>query len=495
MSKPRSVPCRTSHTPLAACIAAIFSLSAPMAIAANTWTATSCDDDGPGTLRAIVGATTTVSGDTVDLTELPTTYGCSVISLQTGAIKIAQTGLILQGPGADNLTIRGKYTKNDKQYSDHDRIFNHTGVGGIGIYGVTITEGYLKDSSGTAKGGCIYSQGNVILKHDNVYFCGAYTDTGTATGGAIYTAGALTLKYSTLETSIANGGASGKAIGGGATAAGEFLADFSTISGNFAIGADANQTGFGGGLYLKNSATIVSSAISGNTSGNNAGGVQIANTKLENLITTVTNSTISGNSASNVIGGLYSNAATVRVRNSTIAFNTAGAGTLPGAYGTAFYFAPGVSLSAPYASVFLDMQSTLISNNTYGSTELDLSSGYTSYPDQLIVFDAPSSNNLIRAVDSTTQGVLPHDTIQFACPLIGPLRDNGGPTLTHALLSTSAAIDAGNNVAGLSEDQRGLPIDTPPYLYTRQSGTSADIGAYEVQKNDIVFNSSLEGCQ
>jgi hypothetical protein len=57
----------------------------------------------------------------------------------------------------------------------------------------------------------------------------------------------------------------------------------------------------------------------------------------------------------------------------------------------------------------------------------------------------------------------------------GPLADNGGPTMTHALLPGSPAIDAGSNPAGLAFDQRG-------FNYARVSGTAADVGAFEVQR-------------
>jgi hypothetical protein len=40
--------------------------------------------------------------------------------------------------------------------------------------------------------------------------------------------------------------------------------------------------------------------------------------------------------------------------------------------------------------------------------------------------------------------------------MIGPLADNGGPTLTHALLAGSPAIDAGDDLACLATDQRGI---------------------------------------
>ena len=44
----------------------------------------------------------------------------------------------------------------------------------------------------------------------------------------------------------------------------------------------------------------------------------------------------------------------------------------------------------------------------------------------------------------------------FVDPLLGPLADNGGPTLTHALLPGSPAINAGDPtaVAGVG----GVPV-------------------------------------
>jgi hypothetical protein len=55
---------------------------------------------------------------------------------------------------------------------------------------------------------------------------------------------------------------------------------------------------------------------------------------------------------------------------------------------------------------------------------------------------------------------------------LAPLRDNGGPTKTHELLSGSPAIDAASNDAGCPPtDQRGL---------ARPTGAACDIGAYEV---------------
>jgi hypothetical protein len=58
----------------------------------------------------------------------------------------------------------------------------------------------------------------------------------------------------------------------------------------------------------------------------------------------------------------------------------------------------------------------------------------------------------------------------FADPKLGPLADNGGPTLTMALLPGSPAIDAGNTSLAPETDQRG---------FLRPAGLAADIGAFE----------------
>ena len=55
-------------------------------------------------------------------------------------------------------------------------------------------------------------------------------------------------------------------------------------------------------------------------------------------------------------------------------------------------------------------------------------------------------------------------------PLLGPLQNNGGSTQTHALLSGSPAIDAGDNKVCPAADQRGV---------ARPQGATCDIGAYE----------------
>jgi hypothetical protein len=66
-------------------------------------------------------------------------------------------------------------------------------------------------------------------------------------------------------------------------------------------------------------------------------------------------------------------------------------------------------------------------------------------------------------------------------PDLGTLRDNGGPTMTHALLAGSPAIDKGK-AFGETTDQRGRPRPSNfPTIANASGGDGSDIGAFEKQ--------------
>lgn len=82
--------------------------------------------------------------------------------------------------------------------------------------------------------------------------------------------------------------------------------------------------------------------------------------------------------------------------------------------------------------------------------------------------------------------------------VVGPLDDNGGPTMTHALLEVAGnpAIDAGNQAAcdDLDNDQRGegFPRTVDGDL---DDTATCDVGAVELQvldPNDLIFRSGFE---
>ena len=172
------------------------------------------------------------------------------------------------------------------------------------------------------------------------------------------------------------------------------------------------------------------------------------------------NSTISGNSAASHGGGVnlepatglgYSNSATFR--HTTIADNTAPSGAGSGLY------VRGTGVGAGYAATIFDGNGcTTLAGGTLTSNDFNLESGNTC--------------NLTQANDLT-------DTD----PQLGPLSDNGGPTLTHALVAFSPARDAAGTAIDPcpaayifgSQDQRGEP---------RPAGSFCDAGAFEFQDGD-----------
>src|SRR5439155_4124606 len=94
-----------------------------------------------------------------------------------------------------------------------------------------------------------------------------------------------------------------------------------------------------------------------------------------------------------------------------------------------------------------------------------------------LTLSSASANNLIGTGGS---GGLVNGTngnqVGVIDPLLGPLANNGGPTLTHALLSGSPAIDAGDAASFPTTDQRGT---TRPIDGNSDGVANPDIGAFE----------------
>jgi len=85
---------------------------------------------------------------------------------------------------------------------------------------------------------------------------------------------------------------------------------------------------------------------------------------------------------------------------------------------------------------------------------------------------------------SIIQGGYPGESIFLDDPLLGPLQNNGGLTLTHALLPGSPAIDTGSPTVCPLFDQRGYnrPLDG-----NGDGIPICDIGPYEYFSSNPIF--------
>ena len=477
--------CLTRHKPLAACLAPLFSLVSATVIAApvDVWNVNSCDEGSSGDLGSQTGtlrfaAANAASGATIDMTAV----ACSTISLTTGAIKLNQHDITIEGPSAVPLVIEGKL-------NTATGLFYHAGTGVLTVRNLEVSYSTNNDTASIG-GGCIYSYGSIVLDHVRATHCKT-----KVRGGAVFALHDLTMNFSTIAFNEVRSASSAR--GGGAYARNHLVAQYSTIDHNIAYSSYCSGFscfgGAGGGLFAKG-LLLRNSTVSNNHSHGDGGGFAVVEGATGGDYLRMYSSTVSGNSADQRVGGGYASAPIVALYNSTIAFNSAATGNR--------VFAAGLALSTYFTPMSATLQSSLFSNNAvaqvtpvdnYGISEYDLGAAFggTIAQPNLITFNAGPANNLVR---STFVTGLPSDTLHDSCPFLGPLRDNGGLTATHALLDGSSAIDKGNNVLDVLQDQRGLASDPgPPFTYARESG-NADIGAYEVQKDDRIFATSGEAC-
>jgi hypothetical protein len=238
--------------------------------------------------------------------------------------------------------------------------------------------------------------------------------------------------FSLSRMTVANGRTSGGISGGGLSNEGNSRIFECTFSNNVAVGSPA----FGGAIYhyagqlridgcafLNNQASL-GGAVSGKFTFNQP--------LPEPASVFITNSTFVGNSAPSRGAALMSFSSAFVVANCTFAQN--GSWAVLG----------GTSGPVRLVNTILAFNGT---NNCSGVTD----AGHNISTDASGNFSHPSS-------------------LQNTDPLLGPLTDNGGPTLCMEPLLGSPAIDTGDRVACPAVDQRGL---ARPYAY------GCDIGAVE----------------
>ena len=347
--------------------------------------------------------------------------------------------------GSSALTIAGSTISGNSTEG-----FRAEGGGIFSQGAVTLTSSTVSGNStegDQSEGGGIFSQGDVTLTSSTV--SGNSTTGSHAYGGGIFSDGDITLTSSTVGGNNTTGFL---AHGGGIYSVGDITLTSSTVSENSTIGF----TAIGGGTFSRGGITLTSSTVSGNST---AGKDAIGGGIFPFYDVMLTNSTVSGNSTAGKAadgGGIRSYYGAVTLTSSTVSDNHA-----------TYYNAAGGGIRNDNTIVITN---SIVASNTAGGTGPDILSVSGSTLDIDYSLIGNTSGSGITA-GTGTANLLDID------PLLGPLADNGGPTLTHALLAGSPALDAGDPSIAFNAtefDQRGAP-------FARVAGGRIDIGAFELQ--------------
>lgn len=475
---------------IAAC--AVLVLTAPAARAGGISVTTTDDElnsDGDCSLREAIAAANTdtavdacPAGSGADIIHLPTgTYlltlgeleisadltlvGANRTDTRVDASTLSRVFMISANPDVhfSDVTITGGYTDLDGagvHVASGAVTFNNSRVGGNatgsgfggGIYvvtgTVTLTNSRVDGNYAYVNGGGFYIvDGTVVLEGSRVD--ANYADVGDG-GGLSVVSGTIELTKSRVDANYVDQG-----DGGGIhNFNGIVTLDNSRVDGNFA-------SGVGGGIYASFGAVILAhSQVSDNIS-TSAGGI-FSSDEL-----TLVNSTISTNSAETHGGGLYITDATADLYNTTIAANIADFDNDDDGDGGGVYISESGVLTATHS---------LIAHNFDGSS---LGSWH---PDCSGTLTGAGYNLITDTTGCTLDGDVTGNIIT-ANPGLGQLRNNGGPTLTHALLPGSPAIDAGNPAGCLHPDGSALTTDQRGSMRPADGDddghTLCDIGAYE----------------
>ena len=453
----------------------------PSPTATPTTRVTNTNDSGPGSLRQALADAN--DGDTINFD--PALNGRN-ISL-TSAELVVDKNVTIHGPGRNLL---GVFRSSNTGF----RIFHVRPNSTVTIAGLTISGGGAGDQQGG--GGILNDHATLTMDSCVVqngfgeYGGGVYNDgsAGSSTltisnstvagnfasgGGGLYNdadnsgTATLSLTNSTVSNNTAafNGFPTGGGAGGGIyNSGGTVIISNSVVTNNHAGVPDPFALGYGGGILNDGTLTITNSTINSNQAYQSGGGIENGGTL------TITGSTVSDNRADGGHdgqpwghgGGISGE---VTFTNSTLSYNYAslssggidGSGTINNST-VSDNNGGGISASAA-----LEIENTILKAGARGANISTDGGTVTSHGYNLSSDDGG--------------GYLtgPGDQIN-ADPLLGPLQDNGGPTLTHALLPGSPAIDRGNPnfTPPPFYDQRGSP-------FVRVFNGRIDIGSFEVQ--------------
>jgi hypothetical protein len=396
-------------------------------------TVTTAADSGAGTLRAEIAAAN--SGDTINFAS---SLQGQTITLTSGELLINK-GLTIQGPGAAQLTISG---------GNASQVFDVTSSQPVVLAGLTMSNGHNIQGGGISNA----AGSNLTVSGCTISNCQA-----TGFGGGIANWGTLTLSGCTISGDSAISG-----NGGGIANAnvGTLTATNCTLSRDVAGGLSCG----GGGIYNTGNLTAIGCTLSGDSGTFGVGGGIYVRAGQASL----TNCTIAGNFAngtnksfpySGTGGGLYLGIGSAKLTNCTVSLNRANGlgGGIDVVQGGNLY-----------------LTNTIVAGNTdnTGAGYSELSGGADIYG-----FVETADHNLVgNGLGCRNPNVLIGNIVgspsHVINAMLGPLQNNGGPTMTMALFAGSPAIGQANSAFAPSTDQRGV-------IRFDLVAEMTDIGAFE----------------
>ena len=412
-------------------------------------------NNGVCTLRAAIQISNAIAGSDSIGFRIPTSdpnydaaTGVYTIPLSTELPSISDS-VQITGPGAEKLTVRQADT-----VFTAIRVITVTTGGSVTLAGLTI-------AGGIVGGGGIQNLNTGTVNLNNC----AFRQNGTADpgGGAILNAGAGVVNVTNCAFTLNNASAFLTSANGGAVynAGGTVNITNSTFFQNYGSTGAAVYNDHGtvtviGSTFYENGASY------GGALANGSGSMSI------------TNSTLYANVANAWGGAIYNQSGALQLSNSTVTANFSRLrGSVTNGGGTASI------KSSIIAQNFGAGIATTASVTTNGHPDVDgsfLSQGFN------LIGKRDGSGGFTATTDKKGSAASP---LNPKFDLKG-LRNNGGPTLTIALQSSSPAIDKGTSLGLtgiLSTDQRGgtflRKVDKAPANATGGDGT--DIGAYELQ--------------
>ena len=402
-------------------LAALVLLASAAAAQASTIMVTVTDDpSGSGdcltadtscSLRQAVAAAS--SGDTVDL-------GAGTYSLTQGTdIDITTSPLTVEGAGVSSTSIDGSQNRGSNQYGETARILRVDDGASVTIRDLTLTNGN-DQADENCPNGCLTLQENgggaLFNNYGSVALSNvAFTNDGGALGGAISTSsGSVTL---TNVQFTSDGGSIGGAL----------FTRGGTVTGD-------------GVVFYNDAASPTDSAAA----------------YLYGGTVSLTNTTIADNGgASSRGGGIDNGGATLTLINDTLAGNIRG-------------------------SLLTDQgASTTVQNTILGAGFSDgvdyacIASGNTDEVNDRTTANAITTDGGRNIDQDGHCGLAGPTDVSGHDPMLAPIYDNGGSTLTEALLAGSPALDDPAITNCPSTDQRGQ----------QRHGGSCDIGAFEAVLN------------